>query len=120
VQKELCDGFYFAYGYDLTLSRQRRQEFLKTKSENDLELIAADSRYFWNKALYKDFISHGVNPKWFTPLVNGYIGYTEGVIGTNSVKICLIARRMHHRAGTRYNSRGINDKGFVSNQIEKE
>jgi hypothetical protein len=21
VQKELCDGFYFAYGYDLTMSR---------------------------------------------------------------------------------------------------
>jgi hypothetical protein len=88
---------------------------MQNKEKDDLELIAADSRYFWNKALYKDFISHGVDPRWFTPLINGFIGYTEGKVGEINVKICLIARRMHHRAGTRYNSRGINDKGYVSN-----
>ena len=27
---------------------------------------------------------------------------------------------MHHRAGTRYNARGIDDLGFVGNQVEKE
>ena len=37
-----------------------------------------------------------------------------------NVSITLIARRIHHRTGTRYNARGIDDKGFVGNQCEKE
>ena len=32
----------------------------------------------------------------------------------------LMSRRMHHNTGTRYNARGINDKGYVGNQCETE
>jgi hypothetical protein len=32
----------------------------------------------------------------------------------------LIARKIHHRTGTRYNARGIDDLGYVGNQCEKE
>ena len=31
-----------------------------------------------------------------------------------------MSRRMHHRAGTRYNARGIDDLGYVGNQCETE
>lgn len=34
--------------------------------------------------------------------------------------ITVIARRMHKRTGTRYNARGIDDLGYVGNQVEKE
>jgi len=34
--------------------------------------------------------------------------------------LCLISRRQHLRTGTRYNSRGIDDKGHASNFVETE
>lgn len=37
-----------------------------------------------------------------------------------NVVLTLMSRRMHHRAGTRYNARGIDDLGFVGNQCETE
>ena len=36
------------------------------------------------------------------------------------MSLCLISRRQHLRAGTRFNSRGINDEGYVSNFVETE
>jgi synaptojanin len=36
------------------------------------------------------------------------------------MSITLISRRVHHRAGTRYNARGIDELGYVGNQCEKE
>jgi inositol-1,4,5-trisphosphate 5-phosphatase len=52
--------------------------------------------------------------------MNGYIAQTKGRIGDLEVKMVLIARRMWHRVGSRYNCRGMNDDGHVANQIEKE
>lgn len=45
---------------------------------------------------------------------------TTGTLCGKTVTIGLISRRIHHRAGTRYNARGIDDLGFVGNQVEKE
>ena len=85
-----------------------------------MEQIASDSRYFWNLSLYRDFIAQKVNCKWFTPLIQGYFGQAYGQIEKCNVSIALISRRIHHRAGTRYNARGIDDLGYVGNQCEKE
>jgi hypothetical protein len=78
VKTFLCDGFYFSYGYDLTASRQRRIAWMQKRSTDPLEMIACDSRYFWNLRLYKDFISQKVDVKWLTPLIQGYFGMTQG------------------------------------------
>lgn len=48
------------------------------------------------------------------------MGQTSGKLDGKAVEITLIARRIHLRAGTRYNARGIDDQGFVGNQCEKE
>jgi hypothetical protein len=82
--------------------------------------LASDQRYFWNYALYNDFITQSVDPHWFTPLIQGYVGQIEGEIGSMNLQFVLISRRMHNRAGTRYNARGIDDLGFVGNQCETE
>ena len=41
-------------------------------------------------------------------------------MGTEPIELTLISRRMHHGAGTRYNARGINDKGYVAKFCETE
>lgn len=116
----MCDGFYFSYGYDMTCSRQRRIQWMQKRSKDPLQQIASDSRYFWNKNLYRDFISQGIDCKWFTPLIQGYFGQAYGRIERVDVAIVLLSRKIHHRAGTRYNARGIDDLGYVGNQCEKE
>lgn len=71
----LEDGFYFSYGYDVTCSRQRRLKFMQqTGKKDEMDVIACDQNYFWNLALYADFIANKINPNWFTPLMNGYFG----------------------------------------------
>jgi hypothetical protein len=82
---------------------------MQKKSNDPLDLIACDNRYFWNLELLRDFINQGVDCRWFTPLIQGYVRFIEGIIGTIKVKICLIARRMHKRAGTKHIHRGIDD-----------
>lgn len=120
VKQYLYDGFYFSFGYDLTCSRQRRIEWMQQRSEDRLERIAADKRYFWNYALYRDFLSQNIDTKWLTPLIQGYYSQAVGSIAGRPVVVTLISRRMRMRAGTRYNARGLDDRGFVGNQVEKE
>ena len=82
MKKYLCDGFYFSYGYDLTTSRQRRIQFKQDKQNKDpLRIIAADHRYFWNINLYKDFQENGIDIRWYTPIIQGYIGIDTGKVG---------------------------------------
>lgn len=85
LKKYLCDGFYFSYGYDLTASRQRRIKFLQEKSKDMMRIIACDHRYFWNCNLYNDFKDQNVDPRWFTPIIQGYIGLSAGKLGTRDI-----------------------------------
>ena len=85
-----------------------------------MERIAADERYFWNLNLYKDFIEQLIDCKWFTPMIQGYCGQQNGIVQGKFLIITLISRRMHKRTGTRYNARGLDERGFVGNQVEKE
>jgi len=82
--KYLKGGFYFAKGYDLTASRQRRINFeAKTKKEDcsNVEWLACDSRYFWNKNNYQGFQENKVDIKWYTPVICGYVGSCKETFG---------------------------------------
>lgn len=120
LKKYLSEGFYFSYGYDLTSSRQRRIKFLQEKEKDPLRIIASDNRYFWNLNLYKDFQEQSVDIRWFTPLIQGYIGIDQGKLEGREILVALISRRSHMRSGTRYNARGIDDSGNVANFVETE
>jgi len=120
VKSFLEDGFYFSYGYDLTASRQRRLTWMQQKSADPLKLIACDHQYFWNLALYRDFLWQKVDARWFTPLIQGYFAQSHGPVNGLDTQFTLISRRMWHGAGTRYNARGINDQGYVANFCETE
>ena len=85
VKSYLEDGFYFSYGYDLTASRQRRLTWMQQKNTDPLKLIACDHQYFWNGALYRDFIWQKVDVRWFTPLIQGYFSQTSGLVNNVDV-----------------------------------
>lgn len=53
-------------------------------------------------------------------MIQGYFGQAHGMLQSQFLIITVIARRMHKRTGTRYNARGIDDLGYVGNQVEKE
>lgn len=50
----------------------------------------------------------------------GFVSISTVSVNSNPMTFALISRRSVHRAGTRYNSRGIDVEGHVSNYVETE
>jgi len=113
----LQQGFYFSYHYDLTNSLQRSS---KMPASGSTLFDRGNKHYIWNYSLSKKFTSEFVSTKWLTPVIQGYVGTAEDEIKGKKLKLILISRRMHRRAGTRYNARGIDDNGNVANYVETE
>ena len=51
-------GYYFSYGYNLTLSKMKQTSTQQT-----------DLRFAWNGFLLKDLIKMNVDKKWSLPLI---------------------------------------------------
>ncbi|KAM3130355.1 hypothetical protein pb186bvf_017558 [Paramecium bursaria] len=109
LRKLLSMGFYFSYTYDLTQSK------IKHQISGQLE-----HKFLWNANLVKDFLKASIDKKWITFLIQGFVGYFELYVNGKKLDFYLISRRSSKRAGTRYNSRGIDDDGHVSNYVETE
>lgn len=93
---------------------------MQEKSKDMLRIIASDHRYFWNLNLYKDFRDQNVDARWYTPIIQGYVGIGYGKLGNRDLTLGLISRRSHMRVGTRFHARGIDDSGNVANFVETE
>lgn len=52
--------------------------------------------------------------------IQGFVGFAEQMIGSRRCKIAIVSRLSSKRAGTRFNARGLNDEGHVSNFVETE
>ena len=48
------------------------------------------------------------------------LSFAEVRIGRQELLVTLIARRSRHFAGTRYIKRGIDQRGYVANEVESE
>lgn len=121
---------YFSYTFDITNSLQRQ-------SEADLTLPLwqrADNRFFWNRFVQSDLIDFsvgknsrfghgrknpGVDP-YILPVMFGMLEVRNTSIKGTPLTFILTSRRSRFRAGTRYNSRGIDENGQVSNFNETE
>ena len=117
------DGFYISYDYDLTASRQRRIEFEEESKDKMIEPIdfkACDSRYFWNKNIMQSFKENNIATCWYTPIIQGHVGYAIEPLGQYNIEVVLISRRQHLRTGTRLNVRGLDDDGHAGNFCETE
>ena len=124
---------------DLTNSQQNQFKInysnkKKTNNEN-IKLNAYDEKireiyntsykkYFFNYNLYKRFIDQDtlepIDYTFITPVICGYIGIFEHLIENRPFQFILITRRSQNNAGTRYNTRGVNDDGNVANFCESE
>ena len=132
-------GFYYSFGFDLTNSLQNKSKIiydLKSKNknfnlnddntENKLKkiYITTKKKYFFNYNLYKKFINtetkEPIDYCFITPIICGYVGMFNYMINGLFFQFILITRRSQNFAGTRYNTRGINDDGNVANFCESE
>ncbi|KAK4974713.1 hypothetical protein LTR28_010280 [Elasticomyces elasticus] len=126
---------YFSYSFDLTNTFQRQAH-----SDSSVPLWKrADSRFFWNRFIQSDLIDFrqglkgglqgafarqsvqrpAVDP-YILPVMFGMMNTTNTSIKGTSLTFVLITRRSRYRAGTRYFSRGIDERGNVSNFNETE
>ena len=136
ISKLLKLGFYYSFGLDLTNSQQNQAKILynmKIKNSNlnnNLEekkkriYMTSYKKYFFNYNLYKRFLNNEtkepIDYSFITPIICGYIGMFNYEISNKQIQIILITRRSQKFAGTRYNTRGINDDGNVANYCESE
>ncbi len=134
ISKILKTGLYYSFGLDLTNSRQNQAKKLYSLfhdfKNNDFEykirriFLTCNKKYFFNYNLYKDFIddltSEPIDYTFIVPIICGYIGIYNFIISNKHIKFVLISRRSQNYAGTRYNTRGINDDGNVANFCESE
>jgi hypothetical protein len=50
------------------------------------------------------------------PMIQGYVGHTR----YNNIEMILVSRRRWLMGGTRFNARGIDEKGNAANTVESE
>ena len=54
------------------------------------------------------------------PIIQGFVGVSPLVINTIKCRLVILSRLGCKRAGTRFNARGVDDDGNVSNFVETE
>jgi len=115
--------FYFSHQFDVTNTAQRRYtlpEAMEWSHEKAKPLWErADSRFFWNKHLLKDLISHELH-SWVLPIMMGFIEIKSVTHNGRAFDVAIISRRSVKRVGTRFNRRGIDKEGNVANCVETE
>ncbi len=57
---------------------------------------------------------------WQIPMIQGYVGHRREAFNESDIELLLIVRRRWLMGGTRYNARGIDEKGNCANCVESE
>jgi hypothetical protein len=113
IRNLLALGFFYSFHYDLTNTRQKQ-----SKNKSDSIFDSSEKRFFWNYNLYKKFINNDkkmLSKIWMVVAICGYVGIFNQSLGSNKITFSLISRRSVYHAGTRYNTRGIDDDGHFYN-----
>lgn len=135
---KLNKNFYFSYTYDVTNTLQTNllREKLKLIDRQDIQIpyninvneketLGYNDLFMWNLNLLKPILSQiDTTYDWFQPIIYGFVNQISIPIvpnnTSNSVTICLIARRSRKFAGLRFLKRGVNNEGNVANEVETE
>ncbi|RKP04477.1 SacI homology domain-containing protein, partial [Thamnocephalis sphaerospora] len=110
---DLNQDFYFSYAYDLTNTLQRNMTCHPAKPPH------RNTMFMWNHHMLSAAFP-GLASDWVLPLVHGFVNQTNLSILGHDIYLTLIARRSRHFAGTRFLKRGVNDQGYVANDVETE
>ncbi|KAG1141195.1 hypothetical protein G6F37_008309 [Rhizopus arrhizus] len=109
--------FVFSNTFDLT---NNFQNSYKNKTDTRIPLWKrADRRFWWNEHIIQTLVDQSLD-EWITPIVQGTIQIEPCVIDGYEFDFILISRRSKERAGMRYQRRGVNEDGEVSNFVETE
>ncbi|EMC91935.1 hypothetical protein BAUCODRAFT_46416, partial [Baudoinia panamericana UAMH 10762] len=120
---DLNKSFYFSYAYDITHSLQQNIIRQRQAVNEGLHAAAPDfnAMYVWNHHLLKPAQSALKHPfDWCLPIIHGFIDQSCLDIFGRSVYITIIGRRSRFFAGARFLKRGVNDVGYVANDVETE
>ncbi|MBE3048412.1 SAC family polyphosphoinositide phosphatase [Candidatus Bathyarchaeota archaeon] len=129
LQASLKNGpNYFSYSIDITNSFQRQSQADTTQPL----WMRADERFFWNRFVQSDLIDYrtngargqpgphtGVDP-FILPVIFGMLEIRPTTFKGTPLTLALLSRRSRHRGGTRYFTRGLDDKGHAANFNETE
>jgi len=121
---DMSKAFYWSYTYNISQSLQRNiAQSVRTfcgESSNQSD------RFVWNTYIANEFIkvfpreSNMFENRWIISLMHGSFRQQKCSVLSRSFTVTLIGRRSRHFAGTRFLKRGINDDGFVANDVEIE
>ncbi|KAJ2964777.1 hypothetical protein NQZ79_g295 [Umbelopsis isabellina] len=126
LQKLFANGsFYFTPDFDLTRTVQART------SAASFSVHAFDEHFMWNQFLISglmDFRSKLDKDKqqkldrggFLVFAIQGSVGIEEVMIDGEKFDLTIISKLSCQRAGTRFNTRGIDDHGHVANFVETE
>ena len=121
---DLTNGFYFSYTYDLTSSLQRNHKLDASEADKSAPvLMMPQDMFIWNLHPLKPLLRLANAPPnaWVVPIVFGFLEQkTVRLEDGHLLKYTLIARRSRCFAGTRYLRRGVDNQGFVANEVETE
>lgn len=112
MKKFLKSGFYFSYEYQVHKSFEGRL----TYDNDDVIKCFTDNKFAWNAKALKPLIVKTEDWCFFIPIIQGFVG----TIIVKEFNYIVISRRSYIMGGTRYNSRGIDNNGFVGNYVETE
>ncbi|KAG0354337.1 inositol polyphosphate 5-phosphatase [Podila minutissima] len=130
LEKVLCNGaFFFSPQFDLTRSIQTRSLSAGEKGRDTV--LDRDESFLWNHFMLKEmllFRSHMEEQDrdqmdaggLLVHVIQGYVGCQSFRTANAQGQISVISRLSSRRAGTRYNTRGIDDNGNVANFVETE
>jgi hypothetical protein len=108
--------FYFSYSFDITNSLNRQHA---KRNDTSPLYLKVDKRFFWNEKLMDEFIKLNLS-EWILPIMRGIIQVFMVIMQQRTFDYILISRRSKFRAGTRYETRGVDSNGNVANYIETE
>ncbi|KAJ1912407.1 phosphatidylinositol-3,5-bisphosphate 5-phosphatase [Tieghemiomyces parasiticus] len=130
---DLTKNFYFSYTYDLTHTLQYNMTHRPTVPPGSpggnwdqgqpppAPRFVYNDMFVWNRYLLKTgFQSLRSNSDWILPVIYGFVHQANVHVFGRDVYLTLIARRSRFFAGARFLKRGVNDEGYVANEVETE
>ncbi|KAJ1547372.1 inositol polyphosphate 5-phosphatase [Cladochytrium tenue] len=128
IAKILSSGsYFFSRGADLTHSLQAGAD--RPRSRHSY-LDICDPRFFWNRHMLgpllelrerdlsteqkRDLDGNGM----LLSAICGFVGAVDARLDGGRGKVAIVSRLSCRHAGTRYNARGVDDDGNVSNFVE--
>ncbi|KAF7192752.1 Polyphosphoinositide phosphatase [Pseudocercospora fuligena] len=120
---DLTKSFYYSYSYDITNSLQRN--IMRQREAMNAGIAVAAHEYngmfVWNHHLLKPAVEALKHPyDWCLPIIHGFLNQELLDIFGRSVYLTIIGRRSRFFAGARFLKRGVNDSGYVANDVETE